>query len=277
MEKLLIIDGSSLLFQSFYGMPSRIRNEQGENVEAVLCFTGILFKTIRLLNPDKLFIVFDGENQLERRDINPEYKANRTDFASIDEDQTPFPQLEIIKKVLTSLNFTWVETTNNEADDIIASMTNDLKNQYEIIISSQDKDFFQLINKNVSVFVYRGKVSKLWKEEDILLKYGFEPKYFSTLKALVGDPSDNIKGVNGIGNKTATKLICEFGDLENLLKHLDKKTKTSQLILNEKDRVIDNFKIINLKDKTNLIKPINLEFSLPQESSTTVLKKLNII
>lgn len=86
MQTLLIIDGSALLFQSFYGMPNKIRNANGQSVEAVVCFTGILLKTLRALSPDRLLVVFDGENPLLRREIDPEYKVNRT----LPEDDSPF-------------------------------------------------------------------------------------------------------------------------------------------------------------------------------------------
>ena len=130
MEKLLIIDGSALLFQSFYGMPKKIINSKGQYVEAVICFVGILLKTIKLISPNNLLIVFDGETNLDRQDLNENYKTNRTNFANASDDETPFPQLELIKYVLNNLNFTWVETTNCEADDLIASIVNDYKDKF---------------------------------------------------------------------------------------------------------------------------------------------------
>ena len=105
MKKLLIIDGSSLLFQSFYGMPNQIKNKDGKRVEAVICFVGILQKTIKAISPDKLLVVFDGENNLVRREVNVDYKSNRIDYTVLDSEDTPFPQLEIIKQVLTQINY----------------------------------------------------------------------------------------------------------------------------------------------------------------------------
>ena len=128
MQKLLIIDGSAMLFQSFYGMPKKIKNDRGEYVEAVICFIGILLKTLKILSPDQLLIVFDGENALERKEIDENYKANRIDFSNVEAADNPFVQLEIIKKVLNYLNYKWVETKNCEADDLIASVANDYKN-----------------------------------------------------------------------------------------------------------------------------------------------------
>ena len=278
MEKLLIIDGSALLFQSFYGMPKKIINSKGQYVEAVICFVGILLKTIKLISPNNLLIVFDGETNLDRQDLNENYKTNRTNFANASDDETPFPQLKLIKYVLNNLNFTWVETTNCEADDLIASIVNDYKDKFNIIISSADKDFYQLIDDNVRVFTYRGKVSKLWTKDEIQNKYGFNPKYFSTLKALSGDNSDNIKGINGIGIITASKLIQQFGSLNNIYQNLNNiKPKISSLLNANKDMVYTNYKIIELQSKTNLYTLAKCDYILPDISSTAILKQLDIL
>lgn len=279
MERLLIIDGSALLFQSFYGMPKKILNNKGEYVEAVICFVGILFKTIRILKPNKLLIVFDGENKLERQDINPEYKANRATFDFVEEKDNPFCQLEIIKKVLSKLNFTWIETTNCEADDLIASVVNDYKQSYEMVISTNDKDFYQLIDKNVSVFTYRGKISKLWTEKEIIDKYGFSAKYFATFKALFGDKSDNINGINGFGEKTTSKLIQMYGNLTNIYSNVDKLEKRiMELLKLYKTLVFNNYKIVELHSKSNLFKLPPCNYILNDEvSSIQVLKQLNVL
>ena len=103
MEKLLIIDGSALLFQSFYGMPRKIVNDDGQYVEAVICFVGILLKTIKMLKPNQLLIVFDGENKLERQEVDINYKANRIDYSNINDTDNPFAQLDAIKQVYMTL------------------------------------------------------------------------------------------------------------------------------------------------------------------------------
>ena len=279
MDKILLIDGSGLLFQSFYGMPNKIVNKLGQNVEAVICFTGILLKTIKLINPSKLLIVFDGENTLSRKEIDNDYKSNRPNFSDIPENETPFPQLEIIKQILTHLNFSFFETTNQEADDYIASFVNKYKNDNKIIISSSDKDFYQLIDENISVFCYRGKVSKLWNQEEILNKYGFDAKYFSTFKALVGDPSDNIKGIAGIGEKTAERLIKQYGSIENIIKASSLNTdKTSSLISSNTDKLMQNFSIIDLTKMKNETKcKEELNFTIPIKSSIEIIKEINIL
>ena len=279
MDKLLIIDGSALLFQSFYGMPNKIKNKDGKYIEAVICFMGILFKTIKMINPNNLLIVFDGETHLKRQDVDQNYKANRPTFSEVSEEDNPFIQLETIKKVLTHINFNWFETVTCEADDLIASIINDYKKEYEIIISSSDKDFYQLISKNTKVFTYRGKVSKLWTEEEILKKYEFLPHNFSTFKALVGDQSDNIKGIKGIGPKTATLLIKKFGDINNIYKNIEKinNQKLHDLLLYNKELAIKNYELVDLKNIHNLLTLTNLSFKLPTQSSTDLLKEFDLI
>ena len=278
MNKLLIVDGSGLLFQSFYGMPNKIKNYKGEYVEAVICFIGILLKTVRMLDADNVLVVFDGENKLERRDVCESYKANRVDYTQVRDEDNPYCQLDVIKCVLDKLNVCYTETTNCEADDLIASIVNDYGGEMEIVISSSDKDFYQLINDRVSVFTYRGKVSKLWTKQEIIIKYGFEPKYFCTLKALSGDKSDNIMGVKGIGPLTATELIKKYGDLNNIYHNVNNlSARVRELLIENKERAYRNFSIIELFGKTGLWKKFNCSFEAPKESSVEILKKFDIL
>ena len=278
MEKLLIVDGSSLLFQSFYGMPSQITNKNGDRVEAVLCFWGILLKTIKATQANKLLVVFDGETKLERRDIDKNYKANRINYAELDANDTPFPQLELIKTVLTKLNFCWFETTNCEADDLIASVVNDYKQNFEIVISTSDKDFYQLISSNVNVYTYRGKVSVLWTEDEILKKYNFKAEHFLTLKSLTGDKSDNIKGVKGLGVVTATKLINQFGNVFNIYENLNNiAPRIAEMLSANKDVVFKNYELVNLTNKTKLYVLGNCNFVLPTLTSTQILKQFEVL
>ncbi len=206
-EKLLIVDGSELLFQSFYGMPKMIEVD-GRRIEAVICFIGILRKVIKLIDADYVYVVFDGENKLVKSEINEEYKAGRKIFA--EGEDSPFDQLEIIEKILKHLKINSHQTTYFEGDDEIAGMVKAFKDKLEIVILSQDKDFFQLIGENVSVLAYRGKKSKMWDIGAFVDFYTFQPAFYALFKSMVGDKSDNVRGIKGIGEKSAIKILCEY-------------------------------------------------------------------
>ena len=278
MDKLLIVDGNAVLFQSFFGMPHKIKNSFGKNIEAVICFVSILLKVIKMLKPSQLLIVFDGENELSRQVLDDDYKKNRPSFADVPDEDNPFAQLTLIQQVLKYIEFSYVETTDCEADDLIASVVNKEKHAKEIVIFSPDKDFYQLISNNVAVFTYRGKLSQLFTQQEIQNKYGFDAKYFSTYKSLIGDKSDNIKGISGIGNKTATSLIQQFGYLNNILKNLNSISDKLALKLREqKNKVLTNLEIIDLSNKKENYPQFNLTFTHPNKNANQILKEMNLL
>lgn len=248
MGKFLLVDGSALLFQSFYGMPNKIKTDNGEYVEAVICFVGILRKVIDMVVPDFLCVIFDGENTLERRNIDSDYKSNRTDFTDANEADNPFAQLDKIKEILDLFNIYNFETTDCEADDYIAGLVKEYNNQSHTIIFSPDKDFYQLISNTTNVFHYRGKKSELIDPKSFKSKFNFEPQFFADYLSLIGDKADNISGVKGVGKITATKLIAEFSTINNLFKNIEKikNNKLKELIVNNKEKILKNYEIINL-------------------------------
>lgn len=243
-----MVDGSALLFQSFYGMPNKIKTDNGEYVEAVICFVGILRKVIDMVTPDFLCVIFDGENKLERKNVDSDYKSNRTDFTDADEADNPFAQLDKIKEILDLFNIYNFETTDCEADDYIAGLVKEYDNQLHTIIFSPDKDFYQLISNTTNVFHYRGKKSELIDPESFKSKFNFEPQFFADYLSLIGDKADNISGVKGVGKITATKLIAEFSTINNLFKNIEKikNNKLKELIVNNKEKILKNYEIINL-------------------------------
>ena len=294
MKKLLIVDGSALLFQSFFGMPRQITAKSGERIEAVICFFGILRKTIETVGADMVFVVFDGENELARQEIDEDYKANRPDLG----ENNPFGQLALIRRGLSDCGIKNIETEGLEADDFIAGMVRAAAGQVEIVISSPDKDFWQLINETTSVFTYRGKVSKHQTQDAFFTQFGFSASLYNLYKSLTGDPSDNVLGIAGIGSKRATELIkmvgarlgeggdyitksdnnCagetrknqenfdEMGDksAENLdefavfdaLKEACGEVKFGRAVLNNWPKLITNFALINLKNA----EPVEVDF-----------------
>lgn len=249
METLLIIDGNNLLFQMFYGMPSKIYNKSGKTIHATIGFVSYLLKQIKLLNATKVVVVFDSEGSLEREDEYSDYKKNRVNnWDDLPDDEVPFNEEKYIVKCLNYLNINTIYSKGMEADDVIASLTKLYEKEIKVIISSFDSDFFQLINDNVSVIRYRGKNTVFYDKELFYDKFAFEPSKYVLYKALVGDNSDNIKGVKGIGKIRATslvKLINKIDDIENL--DINEKIKLN--LLSDLDILKRNIKLIELKYK----------------------------
>lgn len=246
-EKLLIVDGHNLLFQMFYGMPNKIYNQDNVPIHGVIGFIGALLKIIKINNPDYIVILFDKEHDLDRRKINSNYKNNRIDYNNVSDDDNPFCSLNSIYKVLDLLGIKYGEVDMVEADDMIASYVFSYMDIYDIIISSQDSDFYSLINDSVSVFKYRGIKSELVTKEKVFEKYHIDSKCFADYKALIGDNSDNIKGVYGIGPKTATSLINKYGNIINIINNAN---EISNIKL--RNKILDNISL--LKENIELIK-----------------------
>ena len=277
MKKLLIIDGHGLLFQSFFGMPKRIKNSKGENIEAVICFLGILRKTIDFLKPTHLLVVFDGENTLQRKQIENSYKSNRQSFSGCNQDESPFFQLPKIKASLNFLNICNIETKDCEADDFIAGVCCGDCYFDKIYISSNDKDFFSLIDEKINVFCYRGKVSKIFDKQTFFETYDFESELFLTYRCFVGDKSDCISGIDGIGNITAKKLVQKYGNLENILNNIERieNEKIRNKINENSLKLQKNYLLMNLKENKIELKAENLEIKeIPM--TNIILKKLDL-
>ena len=154
MQKLLIVDGSNLLFQMFYGMPARIVGKSGRPVHGTIGFVGALMKIIRMVRPTHAVVLFDGEHENPRAALDPAYKANRVDYSQMAEDETPFSQLADIYLALDFMGIKHTETTDCETDDIVAAYVLNRTDDADIVISSFDSDYFQLISTNVSVLRY---------------------------------------------------------------------------------------------------------------------------
>lgn len=246
---LLLVDGSGLLFQMFYGMPARIVGKNGKPVQAVVGFIGALLKVIRQMEPTHVLVVFDGETGNFRSELSADYKANRPDFSAMPEEETPFSQMPDIKRVLDRLGILHYEVTEDrEADDIIASYALSVGGQDKAVILSQDKDCLQLVSDRVSVFCYRGKQSILYDEKAVIDKFGVAPRFFSDFKALMGDPSDNIRGLPGIGPKTAAELIRQFGSVTDLLSHVEdiQKPSVRKTVSEHTDTLLLNKQLVTL-------------------------------
>lgn len=259
MERLLIIDGSNLLFQMFFGMPARIVNAQGKAIQGTLGFAGALLKIIRKVEPTHMVALFDGEHENARTVLDPDYKANRVDYSQVPEEDNPFSQISDVYAALDFMGIKHMETSDCETDDLIAGYALSLGTETEIIISSWDSDFFQLISSRVSVLRYRGEKTVVCTPEYILEKFKIHPGQYADFKSLTGDASDNIKGADKIGPKTAASLLNEFGTLENLLANAEQIRKPSikESIIRNTVRLRTNYKLIKLGNSTLL--PFSLQ------------------
>lgn len=254
MNRLLIVDGSNFLFQMFFGMPARIVNKQGKAIHGTLGFVGGLLKTIRRTEPTHIVVLFDGEHENERAQINADYKANRVDYSQIPKDENPFSQLPDVYAALDCLNIKHAETSVCETDDWVAGYALTYGKEMEIVISSFDSDFFQLITDKVSVLRYRGNSTVICTPDYIRDKFHIEPGQYADFKSLTGDVSDNIKGADKVGPKTAAYLLNRFDSLENILLNADSIDKPSikDSIRRNSARLKSNYKIIKLSNAVPL-------------------------
>jgi DNA polymerase-1 len=204
MNRLLPVDGHNLLFKAFYGVPEIILSN-GKPAQGIIGFIGITVKIIRNVKPTHILVVFDPEEKPSRIELYSQYKQNRQDFSKKPERENPFSQLADIKRALDNLGIRFCEQAGCEADDLIASYA--AQSNGEVVIASTDTDFLQLVNERTSVYRYHGKKSVWFNESMVLQRYGVQPGRFLEYKSLIGDKSDTIAGVKGIGPKTAIKVL----------------------------------------------------------------------
>jgi len=269
MNTLLLVDGSNLLFQMFYGMPSRIVNEEGVPIQGVIGFVGALLKIIRMTSPTHIAVLFDGEHENPRKALDEDYKADRPDYSRVPEEDNPFSQLPYVKKALSVLKIPYKETISCEVDDWMAAYVTTYSCDHKIVIASFDSDFFQLISPNVSVLRYRGENSTVLTPAEIEARFGITPVEYADFKALVGDSSDNIKGIRGIGPRTASKLLKSYGSLEEIFSSLDRITpeKLCRALCEGKERLMTNRALIKLCGNCPL--PFSIDELLYQPTALT--------
>lgn len=214
--KLLAIDGNSILNRAFYAIRA-LSNKDGVPTNAVFGFMNVYFKNFDDIKPDCVAVAFDMHAPTFRHKAVSTYKANRKGMP----DEL-FQQMPLIKNLLTLMGIKILECEGFEADDILGTLSKIFsKNNHECHILTGDRDSLQLINDKTTVRLATNKDAIIYNREKFLEDYGFEPINIIDLKALMGDSSDNIKGVAGIGEKTATTLIKEFSTVENLYANLE--------------------------------------------------------
>lgn len=210
MKRLFLVDASGYIFRAYYAVRP-LSNSKGLPTNALFGFTSMLLKLLKDEKPEMVGIVFDVARKTFRNEKFPDYKANR--------DEPPadlIPQFPYFRKIVKALNLPVLELPNYEADDVIGTIAKKFeKKGWETVIVSGDKDLMQLVDEKVSL--YDPMKDKMIREPEVVLKFGVGPLQVTDILGLAGDSSDNIPGVPGIGDKTATKLIQEYGNLETLL------------------------------------------------------------
>ena len=245
-KRAILIDGNNLLFRSYYATAyngNLMKNSKGFPTNALFGFVNMLNKIINEEKPEYIMVAFDTGHNF-RKDLCDTYKDGRIETPN--DLKIQFPEA---KKICTLLGIKYIECDNYEADDIIgtfARMADEDKNYNATIISS-DKDLLQLISDEVDVKLLKQKEYILMNEQTFFEHYGIKPIRMIDLKALMGDPSDNIPGVKGIGEKTALSLLVKYDTLENLYNHLDELTpKTKEKLLNDKESAFFSYKLATI-------------------------------
>ncbi len=219
-EKIVLIDGHSILNRAFFGIPD-LTNAEGLHTNAIYGFLNIMFKILEEEKPDYLTVAFDVHAPTFRHEMFAEYKGTRKPMAEELRQQVP-----VMKEVLKAMGVDVIEKAGLEADDLLGTLSRRCEEQGVLVsVISGDRDLLQLATEKVKIRIPKTKQGRTEVEDyfasDVKERYQVTPKEFIDLKALMGDTSDNIPGVPSIGEKTATKIIAEYGSVENAYAHVD--------------------------------------------------------
>lgn len=218
MKRFVVLDGSSLMYRAFYALPL-LTDSKGEFTNAIVGFSNMLIKLLQELSPDAMIIAFDKGKKTFRNEMYAEYKGTR--------QKTPeelSSQIPMLHELAEALGIVLSEKAGYEADDIIGTLATQAAEQgCEAIVVTGDRDALQLIRPNLCVRLTKKGISDVasYDEEAFRQEYGMEPIRLIDLKGLMGDSSDNIPGVPGVGQKTAMKLLQSYGSVEEVLEHID--------------------------------------------------------
>ncbi len=287
MKKVILVDGNNLLFRSYYATSYSgviMRNSKGFPTNALYGFITMMNKIIQEENPSYILVAFDKGKTFRHQEYDA-YKAGRT--AMPDELKLQFPKA---KEVLDAMGIQYFEIENYEADDIIGTVAKkvDLEDEFIATIISSDKDLLQLISDEVEVKLLKKNDFIRMTKEEFQKIYGFEPIHIIDLKALMGDASDHIPGVKGIGEKTAISLLVKYGDLDTLYQHLEEVSpKTKEKLETDRENAYMSYHLATIYREVPI--PFQLEDLkytgyrwndyiqiLKEFEFASILKKINI-
>ncbi len=255
---LLLLDGHSVAYRAFFALPAEnFKTVTGQTTNAVYGFTAMLINLLRDEQPTHIAAAFDVSRKTFRTEAYPEYKANRS--ATPDEFRG---QVELTKDVLGAMGIPVMAIDGFEADDLIATLTTQaVAEGFRVLIVTGDRDSIQLVNDNVTVLYPRKGVSDLTRftPDEVLAKYGLTPAQYPDYAALRGDPSDNLPGIPGVGEKTAAKWIREYGDLATLVDKVDEvKGKVGDALRANLSSVVLN------RQLTEMVRDVSLPYTPEQ-------------
>jgi DNA polymerase-1 len=219
MKKLILIDANAIIHKAFFALPE-LTNRKGEQINAIYGFSSILLKVINELKPDYIAAAYDLATPTFRHIEYEAYKAKR-----VKKPDELIEQIPKTKEILKGFNIPVLEKKGFEADDIIGTIAKQFtKKRIEILILTGDLDTLQLVDNNIKVYALRKGMTDtmIYTEREVKQRYELKPEQLIDYKGLRGDPSDNIPGVAGVGEKTATALLKKFKTLENLYKNINK-------------------------------------------------------
>ena len=270
MSRLILVDGNSIMNRAFYGImgSKMLTTSDGTYTNAVYGFLSILFKIEEDLNPDYIAVAFDLKGPTERHKMYEGYKANRHGMPDELAQQMP-----IIKDVLKAMNIKIIEKQGYEVDDILGTLSKEAEEQgIDVTILSGDRDTFQLTSDKVTVRIPRTKMGKTENEDydrtRVLEEYGIEPKELIEVKGLMGDTSDNIPGIPGVGEKTALNLIRHYKTIDNLYKEVETNESLIDVKGKLKEKILENKELAYLSRKLG-----EINRQAPIETSVEELKK----
>ena len=255
-KRLLLIDGHSMAYRAFYALPAEnFTTAQGQHTNAIYGFATMLLSLLTSEKPTHVAVAFDVSRKTFRSEIFPEYKANRA--KTPDEFRS---QMSYLHELVTAFGITTFEVEGFEADDIIATIAKQAERENaQVFICTGDRDSFQLVNEKTTVLYPKRGVSDLTRmtPDAVQEKYGMSPEQYPDFAALRGDPSDNLPSVPGVGEKTASKWIVEYGSLHELIANRDKLGgKVGQSLRDSVNDVIRN------RELTQLVANVPLDLSI---------------
>ena len=256
-KRLLLIDGHSMAYRAFYALPvDNFKTSTGQPTNAIYGFAAMIINLINQEKPTHIAVAFDVSRQTFRTEKFPEYKSNRA--ATPDEFRS---QVSHIYEVVNAFGINRFELPGFEADDVIATLTKNAETEgYEVLICSGDRDTFQLVSEKTTVLYPKKGVTEMARmtPEAVIEKYGLTPKQYPDFAALRGDPSDNLPSLPGVGEKTATKWIADFGSLQDLIKNAESISgKVGDVFRANIDQVKLNRELTQLQ--ANLELPLSLD------------------